>query len=108
MADWRNFQTPGLVDDTLHWSKVLQLFFSSENEMQKLEKKTQNIASKMRKQRVISVVWARGRQDGKLERASEASGQLRGLGQKCVLMALTSHSFTWDKNAFPLCCFSGF
>ena len=48
MADLRrNFQTSGFVDDTSHWSKVLQLFFSSENEMQKLEQKTHNFVSTM-------------------------------------------------------------
>ena len=30
-----------------------------------------------------------------------------GLAKKCVLVALTNHLFTW-KNAFPLCCLSGF
>ena len=82
MADLRNLETPRFVDDTSHWSKVLHLFFSSENEMHKLQKKTRNITSKMRKQRVIPVLRARGRQDGELEHASEASEQLRGLGQK--------------------------
>ena len=47
-ADLRNFQTSGFVDDASHWSKVLQLFFSSENEMQKHQKKTHNVLSKMR------------------------------------------------------------
>ena len=75
-----SIQTPGFFGDTTHWSKVLQLFFSSENEMKKLQKKTHNITLKMRKN--IPVARARGQQDGILERASEASGQLRGLGQK--------------------------
>ena len=47
MADLRKFQTLGFVDDTSHRSKVLQLFFSSESGMQKLQK-THNITSKMR------------------------------------------------------------
>ena len=33
------------VDDTSQWSKVLQFFFSSESEMQKLQKKTHSITS---------------------------------------------------------------
>ena len=48
MADLRNLETPWFVGDTSHWSKVLQLFFSSESKMQKLQKKTRNITSKMR------------------------------------------------------------
>ena len=72
--------------------------------MPKLQKKTHNITSKMRNNASFPVVRARGRQDGKLEHASEASGQLRGLGQPVRAHGLDQR----DKNAFPLCCLSGF
>ena len=45
MVDLRNLQTPRFVDDTSHW---VQLFFSSDSEMQKLQKKTHYVTSKMR------------------------------------------------------------
>ena len=103
----RNFQTPRFVDYTSYWSKVLQLFFSSESEMQKLQKKTHNITSKMRNN--ASFQWYAPEDDktGNMGTLLKPADSCAGLAKKYVLMALTNHSLTWDKNAFPLCCFSG-
>ena len=84
-ADQRNFQTPGFVDDTSHWSKVLQLFFSSESEMQKLQKKTHNIASTAPE--------------------DDITGNTSTLVKPADSCAAWPKS-AWDKNAFPLGCFS--
>ena len=106
LTDLRSFRSPRFVDNTSHWSKILQLF-SSESDMQKLQKKTHNIFEDAQ-QRVIPVVRARGRQDWKLESTVLKPADSRvGLARRCGRMAF-SHSFTWDKNALPLCCLSGF
>ena len=107
MADLRNFQTPGFVDDTSHWSKGLQLFFSSENDLQKLQKKTHNTTSKMRDNASFQLHAREDDKTGNLSALLKPADSCVALTKKCVLMALTNHSFTW-KNAFPLCYHSGF
>ena len=107
MADLRNFQTAGFVDDISHWSKVLQLFFSSENEMQKLQKKTHNSTSKVRNNASFQLYAPGDDKTGNLSALLKTADSCAGLAKECVLMALTNHSFTW-KDAFPLCCLSGF
>ena len=107
VADLRNFQTPGFVDETSHWSEVLQLFFSPENDLQKLQKKTDNITSKMRNNASFPLHAPEDDKTGKLSALLKPADSCVALTKECVLMALTNHSFTW-KDAFPLCCLSGF
>ena len=99
MSDLRNF---------LELEQVLQLFFSSECEMQKLQKKTHNISSKMRNNASFQLYAPEDDKTGNMSTLLEPADSYAVLAKKCVLMPLTNHSFTWDKNAFPLCCLSGF
>ena len=105
MADLRNFSTPGLVDGTSHLGMVLQLFFSSESKMQKLQKKTQNIASKMCNNASFQLCAPEDFFDttGNTSTLLKPADGCAVLAKKCVPMALTNHSITWIKNAFPLC-----
>ena len=107
---WQTCETsrlPGFVDDTSHWSKVLQLFFSSENEMQKLQTKTHSITSKMRDNASFQLYAPEDDKTGNLSALLNPADSCVALAKRCVVMALTNHSFTW-KNAFPLCYLSGF
>ena len=99
IAVLRNFQTPLFVDDTSHWSKVLQLFISSESEMQMLQEKTHDSTSKMRNHSSFQLYAPEDEKTGNLSTPLEPADTCAGLAQNCVL--------TWDKDAFPLCCFSG-
>ena len=99
---------PSHVKALSHWSKVLQLFFSSESEMQKLQRKTHNITSKMCNNGSFQLYALEDDKTGNLGTLLKPADSCAGLAHKCVLVALTHHSFTWDKNAFPLCCLSGF
>ena len=97
MADLRNFQTPRFVDGTSHMSKVVQLF-SSEREMQKTQKKTHKMRNPA----------PEDDKTGNMSTLLKPADSCGGLVKMCALVALTNHSFTWDTNAFPLCCLSGF
>ena len=93
MADLRKFQTLGFVDDTSHRSKVLQLFFSSGSEMQKLQK-THNITSKMRNNALFQLYAPEDDKTGNLSTLLKLADSCAGLATECVLMAVSNHSVT--------------
>ena len=75
--------------------------------MQKLQKKTHNVLSKMRNNASFQLYAPEDDKTGNMSALLGPADSCAGLAKKCVLVALTNHSFTW-KDAFPLCCLARF
>ena len=76
--------------------------------MQKLQKEDAQHYFEDAQQRVFELYAPEDDKTGNLSTLLKPADSCAGMAKKCVLMALTNHSFAWDNNAFPFCCLSGF
>ena len=109
--DIGTFVEPGVVDiatPSHEVAKILNRLLTLQDEVDKLHKKTHNLTSKMRSRASFQLYTPVGKDTVQIGAPLTATASCEELAKKPILMAMDHHSFTWDRNANPLCCLSGF